>query len=31
MRWRLEEIVREDERTGKRVWLGYEKIKIEEK
>ncbi|KMQ92891.1 hypothetical protein RF55_7067 [Lasius niger] len=26
MRWRLEEIAREEERSGRRVWMGYGKI-----
>ncbi|EZA56067.1 hypothetical protein X777_03894 [Ooceraea biroi] len=30
MRWRLEEIAREEERKGKRVWIGYGRIRIEE-
>jgi len=29
MRWRLEEIAREEERRGRKVWIGYGKIKIE--
>ncbi|RLU19487.1 hypothetical protein DMN91_008044 [Ooceraea biroi] len=31
MRWKLEEIAREEEKNGKRVWIGYGKIKIDEK
>lgn len=30
MRWRLEEIARNEERKGKRVWIGYGRIRIEE-
>ncbi|EZA61670.1 hypothetical protein X777_10502 [Ooceraea biroi] len=30
MRWRLEEIAREEERKGRRVWIGYGRIRIEE-
>lgn len=30
MRWRLEEIARREEREGKRVWIGYGTIKINE-
>jgi len=29
MRWKLEEIARMEERKGKRVWVGYGKIRIE--
>jgi len=29
MRWRLEEIAREEERRGRKSWIGYGKIKIE--
>jgi len=30
MRWRLEELAREEERKGRKVRIGYGKIKIEE-
>lgn len=29
MRWKLEEIAREEERKGKRVWISYGKLKID--
>jgi len=31
MRWRLEELAREEERKERKVRIGYGKIKIEEK
>lgn len=30
MRWRLEEIAKNEERKGKKVWIEYGKIKINE-
>lgn len=30
MRWKLEEIAREEEGKGNRVWVGYEKIRIDD-
>lgn len=30
MRWKLEEIAKEKERKGNKVWIGYGKIRIEE-
>jgi len=30
MRWKLEEIARMVERKGRRIWVGYRKIRIEE-
>lgn len=30
MRWRLEEIARREERRGRKVWVGYGKIRIHE-
>lgn len=30
MKWKLEEIAREEERKGNRVWIGYGKIRINE-
>ncbi|EZA62843.1 hypothetical protein X777_01158 [Ooceraea biroi] len=29
MRWRLQEIAREEERKGRKVWIGYGKIRID--
>ncbi|XP_050452132.1 coiled-coil domain-containing protein 70-like [Cataglyphis hispanica] len=31
MRWRLEGIAREEEKKGRKVWIGYGKIRIDEK
>lgn len=31
VRWELEEIAREEEKEGKKVWIGYGKIRIEER
>lgn len=28
--WKLEEIARIEEKEGKRVWIGYDKIRIDE-
>lgn len=30
MKWRIEEIARKEERKGRRVWVEYERIKIDE-
>lgn len=30
MRWRLEEIAREEMRKGRKVWVGYKVIRIDE-
>lgn len=30
MRWKLEEIAKEEEGKGRKVWIGYGKIRIEE-
>lgn len=30
MRWRLEQVVREKEKSGNRVWVGYGRIRINE-
>lgn len=30
VKWKLEEIVREEEREGRKVWMSYGKIRIEE-
>lgn len=31
IRWKLEEIARKEMSKGKKVWIGYDKIRIEEK
>lgn len=30
MKWKIEEIARKEERKGRRVWVGYGRIKIDE-
>lgn len=30
MKWKLEEIAREEMRKGRKVWVGYEVIRIDE-